>query len=139
MERQVEKDPSGLSSNAPGAKLDANKIDSDLVLSSFSRALIEVCKVGTFGANKYSRGGWLQVANGEERYRSAGLRHWLYEAAGEEVDGDSLLLHKAHRAWNALAELELFLRNNVKLNEEKIASLSDLEIKNSLIYGDNIK
>jgi len=119
MQKQVEKDPSGLSSNTPGAKLDANKIDADLVLSDFARALIEVCKVGTFGSIKYTPHGWIAVVNGERRYRSAGLRHWLYEAAGEEVDGDSLLLHKAHKAWNALAELELYLREQELKKVEK--------------------
>lgn len=107
---KIEKDPNGLSPHSPGAKLDSGKIDADLVLSSFSKALIEVCKVGTFGANKYTRDGWLQVSNGEERYRSAGLRHWLYESSGEVIDPDSQLYHKAHKAWNSLAELELFLR-----------------------------
>lgn len=105
-----ELDPNGLPPDSPGAKLDANKPDVGLVLGDFSRALLEVSKVGTFGANKYTRHGWLSVPNGIERYRSAGLRHWLYEESGEEIDPDSELLHKAHKAWNCLAELELFLR-----------------------------
>jgi len=107
-----EKDPLGLSPHSPGAKLDDGKIDADLVLGAFANALIEVCKIGTFGAKKYTRDGWLSVENGESRYRSAGLRHWLKEATGEEIDPDSQLLHKAHKAWNALAELELYIRNN---------------------------
>ena len=41
------------------------------------------------------------------------LRHILAEASGDEIDPDFGLLHAAHTAWNALARLEL------KLREEK--------------------
>lgn len=105
-----ELDPHGTDPHKPGAKLDKGKPRVGLVLKSFSRALLEVCKVGTFGANKYTDNGWLEVPDAQERYTDAGLRHFLYEAAGEELDKDSLLLHAAHEAWNSLAKLELQLR-----------------------------
>ena len=108
--RKAEKDPSGLCAHAPGAKLDGDKPDMDLVLGAFSRALIEVAKVGTFGAKKYTSNGWLSVPNGISRYTSAELRHYAYEEIEGPVDRDSGLLHKAHKAWNALAALELELR-----------------------------
>ena len=95
---------------APGAKLDSEKPRLDLVLGSFSRALYEVGRVGTFGASKYSDNGWQSVENGEERYSSALLRHYLSEKVGESIDPDSDFLHAAHVAWNALARLELMLR-----------------------------
>lgn len=96
--------------HAPGAKLDNGKPRHGLVLGAFSNALTEVAKVGTFGANKYSDNGWLSVPNGLARYTDAMLRHHFAEAGGEELDKESGLHHAAHRAWNALAVLELALR-----------------------------
>jgi hypothetical protein len=93
----------------PGFKLDHLKPDLDLVLGDFSRALDAVGQVGTFGAAKYSRSGWLEVPNGLSRYKSALWRHLLADKK-EEVDQESNLLHLAHAAWNALAILELVLR-----------------------------
>lgn len=103
-------DPNGIDQHAPGAKLDNGKPRHGLVLGAFSNALTEVAKVGTFGANKYSDNGWLSVPNGLARYTDAMLRHHFAEAGGEELDEDSGLHHAAHRAWNALAVLELALR-----------------------------
>jgi hypothetical protein len=105
-----EADPTGLSSKDKGAKLDHGKPDLGLVLGDFSRALIEVGKVGTFGAKKYSEHGWLHVPNGIRRYTSAELRHQFYDEIDGPYDSDSGLLHKAHKAWNSLAVLELALR-----------------------------
>lgn len=95
-----------------GVKNDDDKIMCGLVLSDFARALTEVCKVGTFGAKKYSAHGWLDVPDNLQRYDNAMLRHWLAEASGEDYDPESGLLHAAHTAWNALACLELLLREN---------------------------
>ena len=111
-----EVDPDGKDRNEPGAKLDAGKPRAGLVLGDFSLGLIEVAKVGTFGAIKYSDHGWLSVPNGIARYTDAMVRHWLKEAAGEVYDDDSELLHSAHLAWNALARLELIIRER---NETK--------------------
>lgn len=116
----VEKDPYNLISSTPGAKLDYGKPDLDLVLGDFSNALIEVGKVGTFGANKYSRSGWLLVPNGISRYLSALWRHLLSKYKGEILDKESGLLHSAHLAWNALAVLELELRETKeKVNDDQ--------------------
>lgn len=94
---------------AGGVKYDAGKPRYGLVLGGFPRALERVVQVGTFGANKYSDDGWLTVPGGHARYTDAMLRHHFAEAGGEELDGESGMLHAAHRAWNALAVLELKL------------------------------
>lgn len=107
-----EEDPNGIKPNEPGAKLDAGKLQAGL-LSDFSLALQAVAEVSTFGAKKYSRGGWQHVPNGEERYYDAMWRHLLQERH-EDIDPDSGLLHEAHRAWNVLAKLELRLRREKK-------------------------
>lgn len=104
----TEYDPNGLRPSDPGAKLDAGKVMAG-VLADFPRALKEVAAVGTFGAKKYSRGGWQSVPNGVERYTDAFWRHLLEEGI-DPVDTDSGLLHAAHVAWNALARLELMIR-----------------------------
>jgi hypothetical protein len=71
-----------------------------------------VTRIGTYGAVKYSDNGWMQVVNGTDRYDDAKLRHWLYEKSGIECDPDTQELHAAHEAWNALARLDLIIRNN---------------------------
>lgn len=106
----TEHDPKGLSPHAPGAKLDAGKLMADMVLGDFARALTAVTEVGTFGARKYTKHGWLLVEDGVARYSDARMRHWLKEKCGETHDPDSGLLHAAHDAWNTLARLELMLR-----------------------------
>jgi len=107
-----ETDPLGIPQHEPGAKLDDGKIMADLLLD-FSLALEQVAKVGTYGAKKYSRGGWLKVPNGIERYTAAMMRHILKEKH-EEYDPDTELLHASHTAWNALSRLELILREKIK-------------------------
>jgi hypothetical protein len=105
---QMEKDPLGIDQHAPGAKLDKGKPMAGL-LQDFGLALLEVAKVSTFGAQKYSVRGWEQVPDGASRYSHAMIRHWLLERQG--IDKDSGLLHMSQTAWNALARLELALRD----------------------------
>ena len=105
-----ERDPHGTDQHAPGAKLDAGKPRVGLVLGDFAHALHAVACVGTFGACKYTDHGWLSVPNGPARYTDAMLRHWLAEQTGELTDEQTGLHHAAHLAWNALARLELLLR-----------------------------
>lgn len=110
----IEKDPRGLRANAPGAKLDAGKVRMGLIFNDMPRALFEVGRVGTFGANKYSDGGWLMVDNGIRRYTDAMDRHRLKEQIEGPFDsesGENNILHAAQIAWNALARLELMLRS----------------------------
>ncbi len=97
--------------HAPGAKLDAGKAEYDMVLFSFPEALAAVDRVGKFGAQKYTKGGFLEVLNGQARYFNAGIRHQIQKLRGEATDPESKELHLAHAAWNALAELQLHLLN----------------------------
>ncbi len=106
----IESDPNGLSAHSPGAKLDHGKNRMGMVLMGFSRALVEVAKVGTYGAEKYTPNGWTEVQDGEARYTDAMFRHLFAEGSGEEFDGESGLAHAAHAAWNALARLDLLIR-----------------------------
>lgn len=120
----VEQDPNGLDMKEAGAKADLGKPDLDLLLEGFSKALEAVAVVSAFGADKYSRGGWLSVPNGLRRYSSALLRHMFYYKQDELIDKDSGLTHLAHAAWNGLAILELTLRQeqNEKLKNDKLGT-----------------
>lgn len=114
----AEKDPNGINQHAPGAKLDFGKPMAGRLLGLFPRALWAISEVGTFGAIKYTEGGWQYVPDGEKRYQDAGMRHYLKRQMGESHDTDSGHLHIAHQAWNTLAELELCLR---RMEEEQNA------------------
>jgi|GEM_PF-904221 len=106
-----ESDPTGRKPNDPGAKLDQGKNRLGLVMFGFAKALQEVGKVGTYGAQKYSDNGWMQVPDGQRRYTDALMRHLMKEAEGEEIDPETNLRHAAQVAWNALSRLELMLRD----------------------------
>jgi len=72
------------------------------------------------------RNRWKEVPNGDERYEDAMCRHMLKEWAGEELDTDSELHHAAHRAWNALAYLELLIKKKEEEEgSEKRTSIED--------------
>lgn len=119
MSQVRESDPSGLNQHQAGAKLDAGKVDMSL-LTLWPRALREVCRVGTLGASKYSRGGFLSVSNGVIRYTAAMLRHLFKEEQTYDDDPyydteagaawKGTIRHDAQVAWNALSRLEVKLR-----------------------------
>lgn len=79
----------------------------------FPNALAAVADVSGFGATKYAWGNWVFVDGGIERYTEALGRHLLAEAS-ESHDPESKLLHAAHAAWNAMARLELMLKEQGK-------------------------
>lgn len=96
-----------------GRKDDGDKPLAAILYQDFPRALQAVIQVASFGARKYSRHNWLHVLEASTRYEDALHRH-LLAAQIEPVDPDSGLSHKAHAAWNALAILELELREAEK-------------------------
>lgn len=106
----TEYDPTGVGQHDAGAKLDGGKPMAGRLLGMFSNALSAVAEVGTYGATKYSEGGWQFVEDGVKRYEDAQMRHWLKRHQGELCDPDTDMLHAAHEAWNALAKLELMMR-----------------------------
>lgn len=80
-------------------------------VSYFPRALAAVASVSEFGARKYAWKGWENVPDGYNRYSDALVRHLASEGQEEVLDPDSRLLHAAHTAWNALARLELKIKD----------------------------
>ena len=107
----MQHDPNGIPQHDPGAKLDAGKEPMRLILHAMPRALLEVGRVGAYGAKKYSENGWSSVPDGVARYTDAMFRHALREGM-EAHDEESGLLHAAQVAWNALARLELMLQKS---------------------------
>lgn len=106
-----ESDPTGRAPSTPGAKLDAGKAPVLRgVLQYFPRAILAVAEVSAHGASKYTWNGWETVPDGIPRYGDALVRHLIKEAIEGPADKDSHLTHMAHEAWNALARLELMLR-----------------------------
>jgi hypothetical protein len=104
--------------HVPGAKLDAGKPDLSLLLS-LNKALHAVGEVMTFGAKKYTRGGWLSVPDGINRYTAADLRH-IFQEGQEAYDSESGLLHAAHHACDALFRLELIIRESEEQTLEEV-------------------
>ena len=80
-------------------------------VSYFPRAIEAVAAISAFGASKYAWKGWESVDDGFNRYSDALVRHLAYEGKGEVLDTDSGLLHAAHAAWNALARLEILIKD----------------------------
>ena len=113
-----ETDPNGLSPHDEGSKLDAGKVQASL-LEDFSLALMAVAQVATYGAAKYTVGGWQQVPDGIRRYTDAEWRHRLAKRH-EELDPESGLPHEFHELWNMLAKVEMKLRMKMKEPEKQI-------------------
>ena len=110
----AEYDPNGRDPHQPGAKLDAGKVAAWRgILDYFPRALLEVASVSQAGAAKYAWKGWESVPDGINRYRDAQARHILNESI-EGVRDSEGFRHLAQNAWNALAALELTLREEEK-------------------------
>ena len=96
-------------SNEIGRKDDSSKVLAGTLLE-FPLALLAVSWVATFGVKKYSRGNWQYLDDARERYTDAMMRHLLEGDGCDDGPGGSNLLHEAHFVWNALARLELRLR-----------------------------
>ena len=92
-----------------GLKFDADKPRMELLMQGMPRALEEVGRVLTFGAQKYAAHSWKHVEDNQNRYWAAKTRHELARAKGEQHDPETGLLHLAHEACNALFLLELAL------------------------------
>lgn len=109
----MERDPNGVAPSTPGAKLDAGKEPVRRgLLEYFPRACLAVARVSAAGAAKYTWNGWETVKDGVDRYGDAEVRHICKAAIEGQVDPDFGELHAAHEAWNALARLELILRQH---------------------------
>lgn len=69
-------------------------------------ATLEVGKVLTYGANKYSPDNWRKLDNLQNRYTSAAMRHILAHTSGEKNDEETGLSHLAHAICCLMFKLE---------------------------------
>jgi hypothetical protein len=84
----------------------------------FARAIVAVSYVSEYGDRKYVPAdakqhftlGWQEVPDGERRFSDADGRHRTKTVIEGDYDSESDLAHLAHKAWNAMAELELALK-----------------------------
>jgi len=100
-------------------KYDTGKPMVGLMKKDFPLALIAVAEVTSYGVRKYNQpGSWRTVENAFDRYEDALGRHDL-ASHSELCCTESGLTHLAHRAWNALATLQLMLEELDKMATEK--------------------
>lgn len=91
-----------------GMKFDEGKIDYTLLPWD---GLEEVVKVLEFGAKKYARDNWKEVAEADKRYLSAAFRHLVAHSKGEHTDDETGISHLAHASCCLLFLLALEKRN----------------------------
>lgn len=106
--------------NERGRKYDSDKAPVvQGCFNYFPRALKAVAEISKYGANKYEtkyeEKNWEKVEDGFNRYTDATGRHLIDEAIDGLYDKESKILHAAHNAWNALARLEILLKNGTPL------------------------
>lgn len=101
-----------MESDKKGTKFDSNKPDAYLLFQDFPRALQEISKLANMGAHKkYAPHNWQYLEDGKQRYSSALVRHMIEEIlCPDYVECDEVFLHATAVAWNAIARLELILR-----------------------------
>ena len=84
-------------STESGVKFDDGKLMYSLIPPESTK---ELAKVLTFGANKYTPGGWKDVPNARTRYMDALFRHLDAWRMGETYDEESGLNHLSHALTN---------------------------------------
>lgn len=118
--------------NMKGEKFDTKKTRYDLIPV---KALEEVAKVLTHGADKYSDNNWRQVEDAHKRYTAAAMRHGELYRGGVSTDHESHLHHLAHRICCDLFLLQLDLEDPVSYNQwesfENNRSVKPDGVKNS--------
>lgn len=98
-------------SQTDGVKYDTGKPLVGTLCRIFPNALLEVGKCIEFGTHKYPEvDNWQRVDDAFNRYQDAMIRHLLKHNLGQENDEETNLYHLSHMAWNALAILELYIR-----------------------------
>lgn len=82
------------------------------------KALLEVGKVLTFGAQKYAPDNWKYVEDAQNRYTSGTWRHILADMIGEEADEETEISHLAHAICCLMFKLELKLEEEIDGDRE---------------------
>jgi len=78
------------------------------------KAIKEVSKVLTFGADKYDEENWRKLEDLQNRYSSGALRHIFAHLDNSDLDEESGLSHLAHAICCLLFKLEIELEEKDK-------------------------
>ncbi|MFA7223092.1 MAG: dATP/dGTP diphosphohydrolase domain-containing protein [Bacilli bacterium] len=90
------------------------------MMADFPRALLMLAKLTSYGIKEGKAAGeWKNIPNAKIRFENALGRHNL-EMHIHSRDQDSMYLHASHRAWNAMAVLELILMEQEDDNFENM-------------------
>ena len=91
--------------------------------------LTEVCKVFTFGADKYSDWGWKDVAVADQVYLDAAMRHISARLSGEIFDAESGHSHLSHAVCCLLAVMwhDNQFKEEIKERAEKVLTIIQKE------------
>ena len=98
-----------------GMKYDADKPKFSLLKAD---ALMELVKVLTFGAKKYSPDNWKMLPDSQGRYFDAAQRHMWQWKQGEKLDSESGYHHLAH----AMASLMFIMQMDIENELDKKSS-----------------
>ena len=98
-----------------GIKYDGEKPKMNLLPP---KAIIEVGKVLTFGAEKYGAENWKELEDLQNRYTAGALRHIFAHMDGEKLDPETGLSHMAHALCCLLFKLEIELEDGESKEEE---------------------
>lgn len=95
-----------------GVKYDDNKPKFSLVKPE---AFVEMVKVLTYGAKKYSPDNWKLLENSQQRYFDAANRHMWAWFGGEKNDRESGYHHLAH----AMCSLLFIMQKDIEENQQR--------------------
>ena len=98
-----------------GIKYDSEKPKMNLLPP---KAIVEVAKVLTFGAEKYDAENWRKLDDLQNRYTAGALRHIFAHMDGEQLDPETGLSHMAHALCCLLFKLEIELEDGESKEEE---------------------
>ena len=99
-----------------GLKYDGEKPKMNLLPP---KAIVEISKVLTFGAEKYDAENWRKLDDLQNRYTAGALRHIFAHMDGEELDSETNLSHLAHAMCCLLFKLEIELEERTKEEEPR--------------------
>ena len=89
------------------------------------KAIVEVSKVLTVGAQKYDEENWRKLDNLQDRYSGGALRHIFAHLDGEILDPETKHSHLAHAICCLLFKLEIELEETSE--EERLRGLERSE------------
>jgi hypothetical protein len=112
-------------STSVGKKFDSDKPMMQLLPS---KALVEVSKVLSFGANKYGKENWRELDDLQDRYTGGALRHIFAHMDDEFKDLETNYSHLAHAVCGLLFKLEIELEKD---KEERLRESISAEHRES--------